>query len=205
MTKAEKENLNPAIKRQNRRLVSVSKFCKILRQGIPEKFAGDLNRHSALVSRVSKEILNRDNISNRDEFKIRKEHLHHLKGVVLNDVFPAEILSKLNETKFVVNVENLEATIPALPLSKLEKQPESFKVWVLIKILSLDKPYATSYMRMKESDAIENSKNDGITFSFDLPEAGENEGVFGAVGFRSIIGGEMVKDLRANGYVVLGV
>ena len=121
LTKDQKKKLNPAIKRQNARMGSVSKFCKTLRQGIPEKFAGDLNRHSALVSRVSKEILSRDNISNRDEFKIRKEHLHHLKGVVLNDAFPAEILNKLNETKFVVNGENLEVTVPALPLSALEK------------------------------------------------------------------------------------
>ncbi len=44
-----------------------------------------------------------------------------------------------------------------------------------------------------------------MTFSFDLPKVGENEGVFGVVGFKSLIGGKMFEDLRANGYVVVGV
>lgn len=203
MTPAEKKKLNPAIKRQNSRLGSVSKFCKVLREGIPEKFAGDLNRHSALVSRVSREILNRDSISDRDEFKIRKEHLHHLNGVILNGEFPAEILDRLNATKFVVNGENLEVEIPALPLSALEKQPQGFKLWVQIKIVSLDHPYAVSYIRMKESKPIETIQNEGMTFSFDLPEVDANESFFAAVGFKSLLGGKMVEDLRLNGYVVV--
>lgn len=202
LSKSEKKNLNPAIGRQNNRLGTVSSFCKMLRQGIPEKFASDANRHSMLVSRVSK-ILRRDGISDIDEFKIRKEHLHHLNGVVLNDAFAPEILKKLNESKFDLNGENLEVRIPELPLSTLEKQPEAFKLWVQIKILSLDKPYDVNYVRMKESDPVEISENGGMTFTFDMPQVGENEGVFGTIGFKSLDGGEMIEDVLMNGYVVI--
>ncbi len=205
LTKAEKKNLNTAIKRQNNRLGTVSSFVKMLRQGIPEKFASDSTRHSTLISRVSKEILGRDSISSPDNFKIRKEHLHHLNGVVLNNEFPLEILNMLRSSKFESKGESLEVKIPQLPLSKLEKTPEEFKVWVQIKILSLDKPYKMSFVRMKESDPIEVSRNDGISFSFDLPEAGENEGIFGAIGFKSLKDGKMIEDARLNGFVVVSV
>ena len=203
LSNAEKKKLKPAIARQNERMGNVSGFCKMLRHGVPEKFACDPNRHGILISHVFAEILKRDSISVIDAFKIRKEHLHHLNGVVLNYDFPSKILKKLNATKFKLKGENLEVQIPELPLSTLEKQPQAFKLWVQVKILSLDKPYAVSYVRLKESDPIEISKNGGMTFSFDMPEVGENEGAFGTVGFKSLDGGEMIQDVRMNGYVVV--
>ena len=205
LTKSEKKKLNPAITRQNSRLGTVSTFCRMLRNGIPEKFACHPDRHGTLISRVSKEILSRDSINPPDEFKIRKEHLHHLNGVDLNDEFSPEILKKLNASKFEFKGKNLEVHIPKLSLSTLETQPEAFKLWVQIKILSLDNPYAIHYVGMKESDPIEIDENDGMTFSFDMPEAGENEGVFGTIGFKSLEGGKMIEDVRLNGYVVVSL
>lgn len=205
LSKSEKKNLNPAIGRQNNRLGTVSTFCKMLRKGVPEKFTCNPNRHGTLISRVSKEILQRDSISPRDDFKIRKEHLHHLNGVVLNDEFPPEILKKLNATKFELKGENLEVQIPKLPLIKLEKKPEAYKLWVQLKILSLDKPYDISYVRMKESNPIEINESGGMAFSFDMPEVDENEGVFATVGFKSLKGGEMIEDVRLNGYMVVSL
>lgn len=203
MSKSEKKNLDPAIGRQNNRFATVSTFCRMLRTGIPEKFACDKNRHSRLVSHVSTEILQRDSISPPDDFKIRKEHLHHLNGVVLNSEFPPEILNTLNASKLEWNGENFEVHLPVLPLNKLKKKPEAYRLWVQLKILSLDKPYAVSYVRFKESDPIDFNENGGMSFSFDMPKAGENEGVFAALGFNSLKGGKMIEDVGGNGFVVI--
>ncbi|NEN25413.1 hypothetical protein G3O08_18100 [Cryomorpha ignava] len=203
LSKAEKENMNASIKRQNSRLGAVSKFCKMLRYGVPEEYAGHSNRHGTLVQHVAKEILQRDSISSRDDFKIRKEHLHHLNGAILNDEFPLEILKKLTLTKFEFEGENLNVVIPKLILSKLAKKPEAFKLWVQLKIISLEASYDISYVRLKESDSIDSNENQEMVFSFDVPETSENEGVFAAIGFRSLKGGKMIEDLRMNGYVVV--
>jgi len=62
-----------------------------------------------------------------------------------------------------------------------------------------------SFVRLKESGPIEITKNEGLSFTFDIPEAGENEGIFGAIGFQSLKGGEIAKDVRLNGFVVVSV
>src|SRR5690554_66181 len=205
LSESEKKKLSPAIMRQNNRISTVSTFCKVLRSGVPEKFACDPNRHSTLISHVFKEILRRDSISSIDDFKIRKEHLHHLNGVVLNTEFAPEILDALHASTLEWKGENLEVQIPELPLSKLHKKPEAYKLWVQVKILSLDKPYDMSYVRLKESDPIEMSTNGGMSFSFDMPKAGENEGVFATIGFKSLKDGKMIEDAKLNGYVVVSV
>lgn len=205
LSKSEKKNLNPSIRRQNKRLETVSSFTKKLQQGVPAKHASDPNRHGMLVSRISKEILLRDSISTRDDFRIRKEHLHHLNGVVLNKDFPREILDKLNDSKFELKGENMDVHIPEFPLDRLARKPEAYKLWVHIKIISLINPYTISYVRMKETDPIEISNNKGMAFTFDVPEAGENEGLFGTIGFKSLKDGRMIKDVRLNGYVVVSV
>ena len=85
----------------------------------------------------------------------------------------------------------------------LEKQPKAFKRCVQIKILSLDKPSAISYVRLKASDPMLISENDGMIFSFNIPEMGENEGVFETIGFKSLEGGEMIQDVRPNGIMMI--
>ncbi len=205
LTKTEKKKMSPTTQRQNSRFGMSSTFSKMLRHGVPEKFAGNSNLHGTLLKRVKKEILERDSISARDAFKFRKEHLHHLNGVVLNDEFPKDILKKLTATTFEFKGENLEVKIPRLPLRKLAKQPEGFKVWVQIKILSMDFPYNISYVRLKESDSVDLDKNEKMAFSFDLPAAGDNEGVFAAIGFKSLKEGKMIEDVRMNGYVMVSV